>query len=155
MTYPAIVAHVKNLLGKPPLCGDGRTAPCELCIDQTGVGAPVGDLIVASGLDPVRITITASTEAVWGNTSWHVGKQVLISQLDAVLHTGVLKFAAALSEADAMKGELRDFQRKVSDAGRASYAARVGKHDDLVLSVAIACWWLGREQAPTAKFGHY
>jgi hypothetical protein len=30
--------------------------------------------------------------------------------------------------------------RKISDAGRASYAARVGAHDDLVLTVAIALW---------------
>ena len=38
-----------------------------------------------------------------------------------------------------MKDELLDFRRKLSDAGRATYAARTGKHDDLVLAVAIAC----------------
>jgi hypothetical protein len=36
---------------------------------------------------------------------------------------------------------LKDFQRKVSDAGRATYNARVGAHDDLILAVAIALWF--------------
>jgi hypothetical protein len=29
----------------------------------------------------------------------------------------------------------------VSDAGRATYNARTGARDDLVLAVAIALWW--------------
>jgi hypothetical protein len=66
---------------------------------------------------------------------------LLISVLDARLHTGELKIAAALSDAGALQEELKDFQRKVSEAGRATYAARIGAHDDLVLSVAIALWW--------------
>jgi hypothetical protein len=37
--------------------------------------------------------------------------------------------------------ELKDFQRKVSDACRATYNARAGVHDDLVLAVAIALWF--------------
>ncbi|MBA3520027.1 MAG: hypothetical protein H0T75_20860 [Rhizobiales bacterium] len=65
----------------------------------------------------------------------------MISTLDARLHTGELKFSDALADADAMSEELRDFRRKVSDAGRSTYAARVGRHDDLVLAVAIAVWW--------------
>jgi len=36
-------------------------------------------------------------------------------------------------------GELKDFRRKVSDAGRATHNARTGARDDLVL--AIALWW--------------
>jgi hypothetical protein len=30
---------------------------------------------------------------------------------------------------------------RVSQAGRATYSARVGKHDDLVLAVALCTWW--------------
>jgi hypothetical protein len=53
---------------------------------------------------------------------------------------GELRVAAAASDADALKEELKDFKRKISEAGRATYSARVGAHDDLVLSVAIALW---------------
>jgi hypothetical protein len=69
-----------------------------------------------------------------------------------MLHTGTLRFAAALSEAAAAKDELKDFRRKLSDAGRATYAARTGAHDDLVLAVAIACWWISRPPPPQPYF---
>ena len=57
----------------------------------------------------------------------------------SALHTDELKIAAALSDAEPLQEELKDFQRKVSDAGRATYNARTGAHDDL-LAVAIALW---------------
>ena len=52
----------------------------------------------------------------------------------SALHTDELKIAAALSDAEPLQEELKDFQRKVSDAGRATYNARTGAHDDLVLA---------------------
>ena len=57
------------------------------------------------------------------------------------MHTGELKIAAALSDAGALQEELKDFRRKVSDAGRAAYNARTGARNDFVLAVAIALWW--------------
>ena len=91
------------------------------------------------------MTITGGGEVTAiNNTRFHVAKTVFISTVDAVLHTGALRFAASLSDADAMRDELKDFRRKLSDAGRATYAARTGAHDDLVLAVAIGCWWFSR-----------
>ena len=137
MSYPAQVQHVANILARPPL-NEGA----NLVIDETGVGRPVGDLMDGAGLRPHRVTITAGLEATQhGARTFHVAKSLLISGLDARLHTGELKIAAALSDAGALADELKDFQRKVSDAGRATYAARTGAHDDLVLCLAIALWW--------------
>ncbi len=73
-----------------------------------------------------------------------MAKGILISTLDARLHTGELRFAAELTEAGAMSDELKDFRRKVGVAGRYSYEARVGERDDLVLAVAIALWRAAR-----------
>jgi hypothetical protein len=36
--------------------------------------------------------------------------------------------------------EMRDFQRKISDAGRFSWNAKAGKHDDLINAIAINLW---------------
>jgi hypothetical protein len=47
----------------------------------------------------------------------------------------------------ALKEELKDFKRQISEAGRTTYAARVGAHDDLVLSLAIVLWMA--TQGPT------
>jgi len=70
-----------------------------------------------------------------------VPKIVLVSHLDARLHTGELRFADDLSEAEAIKDELANFQRHVSAAGRATFEARSNTHDDIVLSVGLALWW--------------
>jgi ribosomal protein L37AE/L43A len=63
-----------------------------------------------------------------------------VSAIDAMLHTGELRFAKELRESATLESELKDFRRHVSEAGRYKYAAREGKHDDLVLAVAIALW---------------
>ena len=77
-----------------------------------------------------RVTITAGTEetSASGFNRWHVAKQILISRLDAVLHTGDLRIAKELRESGPLAEELKNFQRSVSAAGRASYEARVGMH---------------------------
>jgi hypothetical protein len=108
-------------------------------------------------LEPIRITITGGGDeaTAHGGDRFHVSKTTLISTIDALLHTGVLRFAASLSDAGAMRDELKDFRRKLSDAGRATYAARSGTHDDLVLAVAVACWWIMRPPPPRAVFGFY
>jgi hypothetical protein len=46
----------------------------------------------------------------------------------------------------ALETELKDFRRRVSEAGRYSFAARTGAHDDLVLAVAIALWRAARRK---------
>ena len=138
LSYPEVVAEVGRLLHRPPLADD-----CELVVDETGVGRAVADIFDNAGLRPPRVTITAGSEQTQhSGRSWHVPKQVLISTLDARLHTGELKFAAELGEASAMQNELKDFRRKVSVAGRYTFEARVGQHDDLVFAVAIGLWSL-------------
>lgn len=150
--YVRVVEHVRGLLSRPPLGSD-----TTFCIDETGVGKAVGDIFVDAGLTPKRITITSGHDVTpAGEDRWHVPKLLLISNLDSMLHRGVLRIAPALTDAGTLKDELKDFRRKVSDAGRMSYAARVGKHDDLVLSIALGCWWFRRkETVPEAAYGRW
>ncbi|MBR0796116.1 hypothetical protein JQ615_12020 [Bradyrhizobium jicamae] len=136
MSYPQQIQRVVDLLARPPL----NMLKPKLVIDETGVGRPVGDMFDAAGLAPHRITITAGLEATNHGMSQHVPKVLLISNLEARSHSGELRIAAAANDAAALKDELKDFKRKISEAGRTTYAARVGAHDDLVLSVAITLW---------------
>jgi hypothetical protein len=149
-SYPSVVAHVRDLLARPPLCGpygvfkrERENRPAQLVIDSTGVGKAVADIFTEHGLPHIDVTITAGLEVTQPfRDRWHVSKSILISTVDALLHVGELRFAAALTEAGAMRDELLDFRRHLSSAGHATYQARTGKHDDLVLAVAIGCWWL-------------
>jgi hypothetical protein len=137
--FPAVIAHVHKLLDRPPLC-DGTT---YLVVDETGVGAPVCDEFGDAGLKPVRVHITSGTAVTKldGLNRWGVPKLVLTSCLDARLHTGELRFAAAMDVAPAIADEFKDFRRSLTAAGRATYQARSNKHDDLVLAIGIATWW--------------
>jgi hypothetical protein len=94
LSYPAIVREVAMVAARPPIGGR-----CEVVIDDTGVGRPVGDLFETAGLKPTRVTITAGGEQTWTGKGWNVAKTILISTLDARLHTGELRFAKDLLEA--------------------------------------------------------
>ena len=109
-SYPDIVSHVREVLAPPPL-RDG----CHLVIDESGVGRAVGDMFDAAGLKPVRVSITAGTDATpQDGRRWSVSKALLISGVDARLHSGELRFAAALGEAHALADELKDFRRHLT-----------------------------------------
>ena len=137
--YPVVAEHVAALLQRDPL---DRVEPSpDLVCDATGVGLPVVQILEAKGLKPLKVTITSGGEQTrLANRHFHVAKSLLISHLDAAIHTGELRFAEKLLEAPAMKDELANFNRHVGSAGRATYAARTGQHDDLVLAVALAVW---------------
>src|SRR5262245_854382 len=151
--YPEIVQYVKDLLARPPL-----DAPMTmLVIDETGVGRAVGDIFTQQGMRPQRVTITAGSEetSAVGFNRWSVAKTILISRLDAALHTGDLRIAQELRETGPLVEELKNFQRSISAAGRQTYSARVGMHDDLLLSTALAVWWATRRQPPEVLFGRW
>jgi hypothetical protein len=132
-TYPAIVSHVGRLLGKLP-------AGTELVIDYTGVGRPIYDLFTYSGISPVGVLITAGAAETQEGQIFGVPKLILVSRLQALLHEGRLKIHRELPEADTLVRELQDFRVEFTAAGNLTFNARQGRHDDLVLALAIAAW---------------
>jgi hypothetical protein len=89
------------------------------------------------------ITITggdAVTRAEGGG--WRVPKRDLISATLVLLQNGQLKVAEALKLRETLVKELLAFRAKINIAtAHDSYEAwRENDHDDLVLSVAMACW---------------
>jgi hypothetical protein len=128
-----------------------RTA---LIVDQSGVGAGVVDLMESTGLRPIRLQITAGAEQTNEGRVWRVAKQILISKLEAAMHSKELQVAAALTESGALRDELRDFQRHTTATGANTWSARAGKHDDIVLAVSYAVWWANnRHEVSQAPLG--
>lgn len=144
-SYVAVVAHVAQLLARPPL--HGRT---RLVLDATGVGTPVHDMFVARGLRPVPITIHGGEAVSRDGPGFRVPKRDLIAAVQVLLQQQRLKFARALPAAPALVDELRDYQVMVSESGHDSYNARSGQHDDLVLAVACAVWLAERARPARA-----
>ena len=67
-------------------------------------------------------------------------KLTLVSRLQALLHEGRLKILRELAEAETLVRELQDFRVEFTATGHLTFNARTGKHDDLVLALAIAVW---------------
>jgi hypothetical protein len=84
--------------------------------------------------------ITAGTAQTEDGKFLHVPKMLLISRLQALLHEGRLRIQKSLHEASVLMGELLDYRIQYTAAGHLTFNAREGRHDDLVLALAIACY---------------
>jgi hypothetical protein len=86
------------------------------------------------------ITTTGGSSATVSANGRSVPKKELIAILELLLERGILKIAASLPHADWMREELRQFERWSTRGGSVQFGAGRG-HDDLVMALAIACWW--------------
>jgi hypothetical protein len=137
MNYVSQALAIGEIMQREPL----KSAGAKLVVDQSGVGVGVVDLMEANGLRPIRLQITAGAEETQEGRIHRVAKTILISRLEAAMHAKELHVAAALSEADALREELKDFQRHVTASGANTWSARAGKHDDIVLATSYGIWW--------------
>ena len=140
--YPAQVKRIKEL--HTLLSAQGSAL--KLGVDQTGVGRPVVDMLRSSGLKPTAVTITGGDATSGGGLEYRVPKRDLVSAVQVLLQSERLKIARALQEAETLTAELLAFKVSVSLKGHDSYGNDVGPwrenpHDDLVLAVALACWF--------------
>jgi len=136
-SYPEIVEIVSDLVSQKPL-----KEKSKLVVDSTGVGAPVVDMLKQAQLHPIAVTITGGNEVNRNGSAYKVPKRDMVSNLQVLFQGGRLKIAEELSEARTLVNELLNFKVKISAKAHDTYEAwREGIHDDLVLAVALACWY--------------
>jgi hypothetical protein len=149
-SYPAIVHHVKGLTESPTLRGE-----VTLALDYTGVGRPVADMFLTSDLrcSLYAITIHGEDAVKWDGWQIRVPKRDLIGATQVLLQGARIKIASSLPEAAVLVKELLNFKVKIDPVtSHDSYRAwREGIHDDLVLSLALACW-IGENQRRAGTF---
>lgn len=125
------------------------TPPMTVVVDATGVGAPVVDLLQRSGIRcPVApVLLTSGDAARQEGNYWKVPKRDIVTRLQVMLEQRELRIAAAIPEAATFVKELQAMRVKTGLSGREQTGAwREGEHDDLVLAVGLACWWLERHR---------
>jgi hypothetical protein len=130
----------------------GRAAtdepPIRIVVDQTGVG-PFGlDPLRVAGFDPTGIVIHGGDAVSHPDPrTYRVPKRDLAGAVHTLLASDRLRIAGALPDAATLRAELENFRAKITLSGHDRYEAgsgeewRVGAHDDLVLSVAVAAWF--------------
>lgn len=130
--------------------------PIRIVVDQTGVG-PFGTTpLREAGFDPYGIVIHGGDAVSHPDPrTYRVPKRDLAGAVHTLLESERLKIANALPEAAILRAELENFRAKITLSGHDRYEAgsgeewRVGAHDDLVLSVAVAAWF--GESHPQAR----
>jgi hypothetical protein len=134
--YTTIVADTEKLTSKPPL------VKAKLVIDGTGVGRPVVDMFRKArlGVEIISVLITSGNKESHQHRYHHVAKTILISTLQVLLQQRRLQFARSLPETATLVKELENYRVKVTEAANEVFEAREGKHDDLLLALALACW---------------
>lgn len=144
--YPEIAEKVKAIMASPALADD-----TALVVDQTGVGAPVVDLLRQAGLKPVAVSIHGGANVTREGSNWKVPKRDLVGVLQVLLQAGRFKVSDKLKLGPVLQAEMLNFKVKIDPVtAHDSYSAwRDNEHDDLVLSVALAAWWAERQPKPT------
>ncbi len=144
--YPAIVEHVQRLLEREPLKDRG----VQLVVDATGCGRPVVDLLrkEISQCQVVSVSIHGGDSVTEEGWDFRTPKRDLVAILQVLLQDGRMLIASTLPSAEMLQREMLNFRVKIDPAtAHDSYSAwRESDHDDLVLSVALACWYAERHR---------
>jgi hypothetical protein len=143
--YPAQAQRVNRILARQAIAEHDP----RVWIDYTGVGRAVFDIFKQERVPrivPVTITFNGQ-EGPNGHGGHSVPKLALVSRLQALMHTGRLHMPDTLPLAKVFRRELLDFRVSYTAVGNATFGARDGAHDDLILAVALAVYGLdsGRE----------
>lgn len=139
--YPDMVRRVIQTMKQLPRM---EAAAPLLIIDKTGVGGPVSDFFREENVPHVGISIHGGDKVTRQGQQYNVPKRDLAGVLQVLLQTGRLQVQRDLPEAGVLRTEMQNFKAKIDpQTGHDTYAAdwREGDHDDLVLSVAMACWF--------------
>ncbi len=151
-SYEEVADKTADLVRRPEL------ASPTLVVDETGVGVAVTDMLRSRGLTFAAVSITAGTKSRQDpdTGTWYVPKRDLVSTVDILLQSRRLTVVESLAEAETLTRELQGFQYKLTAAGHDTYGApdwREGSHDDLVLAVALACWFSEYESSQPQSMG--
>ncbi len=154
-SYPVIVNDIaQRLEGEPftktsiDLRGNAQLykMPVFLAVDRTGVGVAVMDLLNDNHFLENRCTLRPIH--ISGGFRQHshtdfdsIPKSDLIQNLVVEFQKQEsLKIASSLPEASNLIIELENFEMSATRLGNDVFGARSGKHDDLVLSLALSLW---------------
>ena len=149
MAYPDQVERVCEIMRNSVFRKRNR----HLVIDVTGVGRPIFDLFAKGSMAPIAVLIHGGNNVTSQGRQYNVPKRMLVFTGKAVLQTGRLRVPSTLKLKDTLIRELQNMRVKIDPAtAHDSYVSwREREHDDLVLSLCIALWYVEQRQTKTIR----
>jgi hypothetical protein len=139
-SYPDVAIIVAEMLCNPLF----SNRSVRVLIDVTGVGRPVyedlkREIKLRKEAQHVHLKpISFVHGETYNRSKGTLGKAFLVSRLQSLLQGGRVH-APMTPEVKVMLEELRVYEIKVNEAGKDTYGAEIGKHDDLATALALSC----------------
>ena len=135
MSYVHIVEYISEFIENRKLLD------YVLVVDHTGVGRPVIDLFRDHNINSVGLTITGGHKSRWvTGRDVTAPKLELISRLQMAIQCNTLEIAKGMKCLDILIKELINFTLRIGNTIKME--AGSGSHDDTVLSLAMAVWYI-------------
>ena len=133
--YVDMARYVKSLLMHPALLGD-----VTLCVDATGVGRALCDILTAEHVAHTRIVMTSSDSYKRiAHDQFNVGKSYLLSTMAAQIENSIVQIVADGPGCSILLDEMQNFELTVNERSqRESVNAAIGHHDDAIIAAALA-----------------
>ena len=142
-----IISTVKRLEKEP-----GTTDGPHLCLDASGLGAPIRDYLkqdptfssstyggYGSGKTIYPVVFTggeaARRDPVTGNHN--ISKSLIIGNFLALMQHRRFDYAPDLQALPLLEAEISAFKRHTTSSGKTGFDAEVGAHDDLICAICI------------------
>lgn len=139
-SYPDVAMHIADMLCNTMFAH----REVRVLIDVTGVGRPVyddlkGEIKLREATRHVQLKpITFSHGEKYNRSTGVLAKAFLVSRLQSLLQASRVH-GPDTQEMKATIEELRVYEIKVSEDGKDTYGATIGKHDDLATALGLAC----------------
>jgi phage terminase large subunit-like protein len=108
----------------------------QVIVDSTGVGDPIVENLQREGVNVYYHQKPDSDSSTPGIKFSSINKENLIEKLKVAIELKLITYPNIKYYVD----ELREFICETTSAGRHKYSAPDGKHDDCVISCALAVW---------------
>src|SRR5215468_8902842 len=146
--YPSIAARIIDIVRRLP------RLQTSVIVDRTGAHAAY-DMLIEKGLSPVGMTISGADSVNWAGRYVTVPKMRLLTGLLSICYRGELEISKSLRDCGELRRQLQNIGTMATDAGTGeTWRARRG-HDDLVIAVSMAVWYLENQGPNFASWEYF
>ena len=141
--YPAIteliLATIQRLQQEP-----GTTDGPHICMDASGLGAPIRDYLLRAGtvncltqIYPVVFTSGESARFDQVTRNYNISKSLIISNFLSLMQRKRFDYSPGLQALPLLQQEISSFKYHLAPSGHTGFDAETGAHDDLICAVCI------------------